>query len=73
MNGLQAGLMARMGQDKDWEVGLRLVYCVQPGLLTAFIPHHGHIPILLCVQRWCSRPGRHRDLSRAEPSPLHPL
>lgn len=38
-NGLQAGLMGRIEQDKDWEVSLRLVYCVPPGLLTSLIPY----------------------------------
>lgn len=28
-----------MGQDKDREVGSRLVYCVQPGRQTSFIPY----------------------------------
>ena len=69
-NGLQAGLMGRiMGY---WEVSLRLVYCVQPGLQTSFIPTWTHT-YTLSVQVWCSGLGAERtgDLSRAEPSLLY--
>lgn len=47
-NGLQAGLMGRMGQDR--EVSLRLVYCVPPGLLTSLIPYLATY-IYFCVFR----------------------
>ena len=49
-NGLQAGLMGRMGQDRDWEVSLRPVYCVLPGLLTFLIPYLATY-MCLCVFR----------------------
>lgn len=45
-NGLQAGWMGKMVQNKDWEVDSRLVYCVQPGLQTLSYWAHTYT---LCV------------------------
>lgn len=67
-NGLQAGWVGRMGQDKEWEVGSRLGLLCVAWASDLFHTILGHIYILLCVHVCCLGPatGRNRDLSRED-------